>query len=83
MEKIFVLDTNVLIHDPEAMFHFADNRVVIPMTVIEEIDQFKKGVDDKDPEEWLEIELSPYPNSLQISEKIGYIMFVIKNNQAG
>jgi PhoH-like ATPase len=42
MEKIFVLDTNVLIHDPEAMFHFADNRVVIPMTVIEEIDQFKK-----------------------------------------
>lgn len=47
MEKIFVLDTNVLIHDPEAMFHFADNRVVIPMTVIEEIDQFKKGVDEK------------------------------------
>jgi PhoH-like ATPase len=47
MEKIFVLDTNVLIHDPEAMFQFADNRVVIPMTVIEEIDQFKKGVDEK------------------------------------
>ncbi len=47
MEKIFVLDTNVLIHDPDAMFHFADNRVVIPMTVIEEVDQFKKGVDEK------------------------------------
>ena len=47
MEKIFVLDTNVLIHDPEAMFNFANNRVVIPMTVIEEIDQFKKGIDEK------------------------------------
>ncbi len=47
MEKIFVLDTNVLIHDPEAMFKFDDNRVVIPMTVIEEVDQFKKGVDEK------------------------------------
>lgn len=47
MEKIFVLDTNVLIHDPDAMFQFADNRVVIPMTVIEEVDQFKKGVDEK------------------------------------
>lgn len=47
MEKIFILDTNVLIHDPDAMFHFSDNRVVIPMAVIEEIDQFKKGVDEK------------------------------------
>ncbi len=47
MEKIFVLDTNVLIHDPESMFKFSDNRVVIPMTVIEEVDQFKKGVDEK------------------------------------
>ncbi len=47
MEKVFVLDTNVLIHDPNSIFSFADNRVVIPMTVIEEIDQFKKGVDEK------------------------------------
>lgn len=47
MEKIFILDTNVLIHDPEALFQFADNRVIIPMTVIEEVDQFKKGVDEK------------------------------------
>ncbi|MFA7056225.1 MAG: PhoH family protein [Candidatus Cloacimonadales bacterium] len=47
MEKIFVLDTNVLIYDPDALFQFEDNRVVIPMTVIEEIDQFKKGVDEK------------------------------------
>ncbi len=42
MRKNFVLDTNVLLHDPRAMFHFADNNVVIPIYVIEEIDTFKK-----------------------------------------
>ncbi len=46
-KKIFVLDTNVLIHSPQALFAFADNRVVIPIVVIEEIDQFKKGLDEK------------------------------------
>ncbi|NLA45781.1 MAG: PhoH family protein, partial [Candidatus Cloacimonetes bacterium] len=45
--KIFVLDTNVLLHNPQAIFSFQDNRVVIPIIVIEEIDQFKKGVDEK------------------------------------
>lgn len=43
MKKIFVLDTNVLIHDPEAFLHFADNDVVIPITVIEELDKLKRG----------------------------------------
>ncbi len=47
MEKIYVLDTNVLIHDPQALFSFEENRVVIPITVIEEIDNFKKGLDEK------------------------------------
>lgn len=47
MEKIFVLDTNVLIHNPQAMFSFDEHTVVIPIVVIEEIDQFKKGVDEK------------------------------------
>ncbi|MCB5269827.1 MAG: PhoH family protein [Candidatus Cloacimonadaceae bacterium] len=45
--KIFVLDTNVLIHNPHAMFSFDDNHVVIPIVVIEEVDQFKKGLDEK------------------------------------
>jgi len=45
--KIYVLDTNVLIHNPQALFSFEDNRVVLPIVVIEEIDQFKKGVDEK------------------------------------
>lgn len=45
--KVFVLDTNVLIHNPDAMFSFGNNEVVIPITVIEEIDNFKKGLDEK------------------------------------
>jgi len=47
MKKIYVLDTNVLIHNPQSMFTFEDNHVVIPIVVIEEIDNFKKGVDEK------------------------------------
>jgi PhoH-like ATPase len=46
-KKIYVLDTNVLIHNPQAMFSFHGNDVVIPITVIEEIDNFKKGLDEK------------------------------------
>ncbi len=47
VKKTYVLDTNVLIHNPQAMFSFKDNHVVIPITVIEEIDNFKKGLDEK------------------------------------
>ncbi|MBE0575682.1 MAG: PhoH family protein [Desulfuromonadales bacterium] len=46
MKKTFVLDTNVLLHDPQALFHFEDNDLVIPMTVIEEIDRFKKELSE-------------------------------------
>ncbi len=41
-KKVFVLDTNVLLHDPAAIFHFQEHEVVIPIVVIEEIDTFKK-----------------------------------------
>ena len=46
-EKIVVLDTNVLLHDPEAPHRFGDLRVVIPMQVVEEIDRFKKDHSEK------------------------------------
>ena len=46
MRKNFVLDTNVLLHDPHAIFHFADNTVVIPIYVIEEVDRFKKDLSE-------------------------------------
>ena len=40
--KNFVLDTNVLLHDPNSLLNFQDNRVLIPIEVIEEIDRFKR-----------------------------------------
>jgi len=39
--KNYVLDTNVLLHDPQALTRFEDNAVVIPIEVVEEIDRFK------------------------------------------
>ena len=45
MKKIFVLDTNVILHDASCLFHFQENDIVIPITVIEEIDAFKRGQD--------------------------------------
>lgn len=43
--KIFVLDTNVILHDHKAIRHFQDNNLVVPVAVIEELDKFKKGND--------------------------------------
>ena len=42
MKKNYVLDANVLLHDPHAIFKFEDNDVIIPIFAIEEIDQFKR-----------------------------------------
>lgn len=42
MVKNFVLDTNVLIHEPTSIFSFADNNVILPIIVIEELDNLKK-----------------------------------------
>jgi PhoH-like ATPase len=42
MKKIFIIDTNVLLHDPTAIFRFEDNDIVLPIAVIEELDRFKK-----------------------------------------
>jgi PhoH-like ATPase len=41
--KTFIIDTNVLLHNPNALFAFADNHVVIPMMVLEELDKFKSA----------------------------------------
>lgn len=41
MTKLFVLDTNILLHDPHAYFNFQEHDVVIPMTVLEELDHIK------------------------------------------
>lgn len=46
MKKLFVLDTNVLLHDPRSIFSFQEHEVVIPATVIEEIDSKKRLADE-------------------------------------
>ncbi|MES2503860.1 MAG: PhoH family protein [Myxococcota bacterium] len=46
MKKTFILDTNVLLHEPRSMFSFGDNQVVIPIYVVEEIDNFKKELSE-------------------------------------
>ena len=47
MKKTFVLDTNVILHDSECIYNFDDNDIIIPITVLEEIDAFKRGSDLK------------------------------------
>jgi len=44
--RLFVLDTNVLMHDPTAMFRFDKHDVYLPMVVLEELDAAKKGVSE-------------------------------------
>lgn len=46
-KKIFVIDTSVLLHDHQSILSFKDNYVVIPITVLEELDKFKVGNDTK------------------------------------
>ncbi len=45
--RIFVLDTNVLMHDPTAIFRFEEHDIYIPMTVLEELDAGKKGLSEQ------------------------------------
>ncbi|MFF2909683.1 PhoH family protein [Paenibacillus sp. NPDC057934] len=46
MKKIFVLDTNVLLHDPNSIFSFKEHEVIIPAVVLEEIDSKKRNADE-------------------------------------
>ncbi len=46
-EKLFVLDTSVLLHDHQSITNFKTNNVAIPITVLEELDKFKVGNDTK------------------------------------
>lgn len=42
-KKLFVLDTNVILHDSSCILQFQEHDVVLPITVLEELDKFKKG----------------------------------------
>jgi len=45
-KRLFVLDTNVLMHDPTALFRFAEHDIFLPMVVLEELDKGKKGMSE-------------------------------------
>ncbi len=47
MRKNYILDANILIHDPHSVLQFADNTVIIPISVIAEIDRFKRERTDR------------------------------------
>jgi PhoH-like ATPase len=47
MRKNYILDANILLHDPNSIFSFDDNTVIIPVAVISEIDRFKKEHTDR------------------------------------
>jgi PhoH-like ATPase len=46
LSRLFVLDTNVLMHDPASLFRFQEHDIFIPMVVLEELDSAKKGVSE-------------------------------------
>jgi PhoH-like ATPase len=46
LSKLFVLDTNVILHDAACIFNFQENDIALPITVLEELDRFKKGDGD-------------------------------------
>ena len=43
LAKLFVLDTNVILHDSSCITHFEENDIAVPITVLEELDNFKRG----------------------------------------
>jgi PhoH-like ATPase len=47
MEKTYIVDTNVLVHDPRALFKFEDNELIVPIHVLEEIDHFKRDTTER------------------------------------
>src|SRR5438105_13359983 len=46
MKKLFVLDTNVLMHDPTSLFRFDEHDLYLPIATLEELDQHKRGLSD-------------------------------------
>jgi PhoH-like ATPase len=46
LRRLFVLDTNVLLHDPAAIFRFEEHDIYLPMVVIEELDRNKQGMSE-------------------------------------
>ena len=83
-KKIFVLDTNVILHDATCIQNFEENEVVIPISVLEELDQFKRGNEQihYNAREFLRLldELSIDSNSNELNQPDGKIKVVVNHN---
>ena len=83
-KKIFVLDTNVILHDATCIQNFEDNEVVIPISALEELDQFKRGNEQihYNARELLRLldELSIDSNSNELNQPDGKIKVVVNHN---
>ena len=83
-KKIFVLDTNVILHDATCIQNFEDNEVVIPISALEELDQFKRGNEQihYNAREFLRLldELSIHSNSNELNQHDGKIKVVVNHN---
>ena len=44
--RLFVLDTNILMHDPSALFRFEEHDIFLPIVVLEELDRHKRGASE-------------------------------------
>ncbi len=82
--KIFVIDTNVILHDATCIQNFEDNEVVIPISVLEELDQFKRGNEQIhfNAREFLRLldELSIDTNEGELKQFDGKIKVVVNHN---
>ncbi len=89
--KIFVLDTSVILYDHNSIYHFEEHDVVLPISVLEELDEFKKGHDSKNYEarEFIRTldkitEGGDFTNWLPISEhRDGRIQIVMDTSRSG
>jgi len=83
-KKIFVLDTNVILHDATCIQNFEDNEVVIPISALEELDQFKRGNEQihYNAREFLRLldELSINSNPNDLNQPDGKIKVVVNHN---
>ena len=83
-KRTFVLDTNVLIHDPNAIYSFDEHDVVIPITVVEELDRLKSGNESRNV--WAReasrnltklIKQGESPTSISLGKKKGNLTFFV------
>jgi len=77
MKKIYVLDTNVILSEPNAIYSFDDNDVIIPMIVIEEIDKFKKDASQ------LGFTSRKFSREIDVLRKKGSLIDGISNEKGG